>query len=81
MQKSVAVSTMREFNAKRMCHWDRISRKKENPNRFSAFYHQLLRHYCSFFISPGLRVLELGCSHGEGPWPACMPPSNWACPG
>jgi SAM-dependent methyltransferase len=53
------------YQKRRMAHWDRVSRKKENPKRFSVFYHQLLRHYYSFFVSPGLRVLEFGCSHGD----------------
>ena len=65
MQKSIVGSAMHKFSKQRFEHWDRVSRKKENPKRFSAFYHQLLKQYYSFFISPGLRVLELGCSHGD----------------
>ena len=65
MHKPIVDSEIHKFNAERIEHWDGVSREKENPKRFSAFYHQLLRHYHSFFISPGLRVLELGCSHGD----------------
>ena len=64
MHKPIVDSEIRKFNAERIEHWDGVSREKENPQRFSAFYHQLLRHYYSFFISPGLRVLELGSSQG-----------------
>jgi SAM-dependent methyltransferase len=53
------------FRQKRMAHWNRVSRKKENPNRPGAFYHQLLHHYYSFLLPAGLRVLELGCGHGD----------------
>jgi len=65
MHKPIVDSGIQKFNVERIKHWDGVSRKKESPKRFSAFYHQLLRHYYSFFISPGLRVLELGCSHGD----------------
>ncbi len=65
MKKPIVDSAMRKFSKERIDHWDRVSRKKENPKRFSGFYHQVLRHYYSFFISPGLRILELGCSHGD----------------
>src|SRR5205814_10609415 len=29
------------------------------------FYQRLLRHYYAFWVPPGLRVLELGCSLGD----------------
>jgi len=65
MHKLIIDTARRKFSNKRIEHWDRVSRDKESPKRFSAFYHQLLRHYYSFFVSPGLRVLELGCAHGD----------------
>lgn len=53
------------YKKERIAHWDRISSKMENARRPGAFYHKLLQHYYSFFIPPGLRILELGCSHGD----------------
>ena len=53
------------FRQKRMAHWNRVSQKKENPNRPGAFYHKLLQYYYAFLIPPRLRILELGCGHGD----------------
>jgi SAM-dependent methyltransferase len=53
------------YHKQRMAHWDRVSVKKANENRPGAFYHKLLQHYYRFFIPSGLRILELGCGHGD----------------
>jgi SAM-dependent methyltransferase len=65
MKQPMIDSAIQKFSKERIEHWDRVSLKKEKPQRASAFYHQLLKYYYSFFVSPGLRVLELGCSHGD----------------
>ncbi|MBT8368714.1 MAG: glycosyltransferase [Deltaproteobacteria bacterium] len=51
------------YRAKRIAHWDQVSRLKENPGRPGGFYHKLLRLYYKFVIPPGLRILEIGCGH------------------
>ena len=53
------------FRQKRVSHWNRVSQRKVSPGHPGAFYHKLLQHYYGFLIPPGLRVLELGCSHGD----------------
>jgi len=53
------------YREKRMAHWNRVSRQREIPHRPSVYYYQLLQHYYKFLIPPGLRLLELGCGHGD----------------
>jgi 2-polyprenyl-3-methyl-5-hydroxy-6-metoxy-1,4-benzoquinol methylase len=53
------------YQKKRIANWDRVSRQKENTRRVGAFYQKLLQHYYKFLIPPGLRILELGCAHGD----------------
>jgi len=53
------------YQRKRILNWDKVSSKKKNPKRLGAFYHQLLRHYYGFLIPQGVRILELGCGHGD----------------
>jgi SAM-dependent methyltransferase len=53
------------YQKERMAHWDRVSAKKANTNRPGAYYHKLLRYYYRFFIPLGMRILEVGCGHGD----------------
>jgi SAM-dependent methyltransferase/GT2 family glycosyltransferase len=57
----------------RIAHWDRVSPQKEIPRRAGAFYQKLLQHYYKFLIPSGMRVLEVGCGHGD--LLACLKPS------
>jgi SAM-dependent methyltransferase len=53
------------YQKKRIGHWDRVSQKKEKPKHAAVFYHQLLQDYYRFLVPTGLRVVELGCGHGD----------------
>ena len=53
------------YRQKRITHWNNVSPLKNNPHGPSGYYHSLLIHYYRNFIPAGLRVLELGCGHGD----------------
>jgi SAM-dependent methyltransferase len=53
------------YQRQRIAHWNQVSSKKKNPRRPGIFYHKLLQHYYKFLIPPGLRILEIGCGHGD----------------
>ena len=65
-------STKIRYQKARIAHWDRVSPKKERSKRAGTFYHRLLQHYYQFLVPPGLRLLELGCGHGD--LLACLKP-------
>jgi len=53
------------YQKKRIRHWDNVSRHKDNPKRAGAFYHKLLAIYYRFLVPEGVRILEVGCGHGD----------------
>ena len=53
------------YQKDRMSHWDRVSNSKKNEKRLGAFYQKLLQHYYRSLIPTGMRILELGCGHGD----------------
>lgn len=58
-------STERQYRLERRASWDNASQFRLNPNRAGAFYSSALIHYYRFLVPPNLRVLELGCGHGD----------------
>ncbi len=54
-----------QYRKKRMAHWDSLAGPKNLPDRPGAFYQKLLQKYYGLMVSPGMRVLEIGCGNGD----------------
>jgi len=54
-----------QYQEKRILNWDNVSLKKKNTKHLGEFYHKLVQSYCGFLIPEGLKILELGCGHGD----------------
>jgi SAM-dependent methyltransferase len=46
-------------------HWDTVARKRDKWNGWGGTYHRRLEEVYRFLVSPGLRVLEVGCGFGD----------------
>ena len=53
-----------QYQKARRTHWDRIAQKKELSSP-AAYYHRKLAQIYRFLVSPGQKVLEIGCSTGD----------------
>jgi len=53
------------YTLQRIGHWDSVSDRKKKSTRLGSFYYSLLKKYLRFLVSENMRVLEIGCSHGN----------------
>ena len=53
------------YQQSRIDHWDSIARKRDTWKGMGQWYHKRLEEIYRFLVSPGLRVLEIGCSDGN----------------
>jgi SAM-dependent methyltransferase len=58
-------NTKQKYQKLHITHWDSVSDHKQNVKRIGAFYQKLIEKYYQFLIPSGLRVLEVGCGHGD----------------
>lgn len=53
------------YRKSRIAHWNEVSKLMQRRRRLSAYYRRRLIEVYRFLCSPGKRVLELGCAHGD----------------
>ncbi|QTA81917.1 Glycosyltransferase [Desulfonema limicola] len=53
------------YRQKRIAHWNRVSRHFDKNRQIGSYYHKLIQHYYKFLIPEGLKIIELGCGHGD----------------
>jgi SAM-dependent methyltransferase len=49
----------------RIAHWDALARARDNRKGFGGDYRRRLIDVYRYLVTPGQRVLELGCSQGD----------------
>jgi ubiquinone/menaquinone biosynthesis C-methylase UbiE len=53
------------YQQTRMSHWDSVSQKRDSWKGMGKWYHRRLAEIYQFYVSPNMRVLEIGCADGR----------------
>ena len=55
----------KNYQNKRISHWDQIAGKSDNCEGCSGYYHKRLQDVLQFVVPAGQRIIEIGCGRGD----------------
>lgn len=57
--------TRRNYQRARMAHWDAAARQMDTWTGWGGYYHRRLAEIYRLLVTPGQRVVEIGCAQGD----------------
>ena len=58
-------SGYKNYQSKRIAHWDQIAGKGDRFEGCGGYYHQRLQDILQFVVPTGQRIIEIGCGRGD----------------